>query len=239
MSGFLNQRDIATIVMTATTVFMVLGIIIQSSVMRKRGRRDDRLFFMLLVLDALLAVSEAVSFLGDGKDFPGARYCNFYGITLFYMLFGLFSLLWLYYTDARFFRGNSFIFKHRNAFAIPFILLELLIIINIFAKFIFRVDENNVYHREALFVPMYILFILYIIGGFATIFVYRIKSKVKTGIPVFLYFILMAVILVVPFVFDGISMLSIGLACGLVFTHIGSMNEQMIVSAKEDEYDRG
>lgn len=238
MVFFLNQRDIATIAMDVTTVFIIVGLILQSGVMRKRGRRDDRLFFMLLVADFFVAVFESVSYLADGKDFYGARFLNGVGITIFYLFFGLFSYLWLRYTDERFFNGNTFISRHKLLVALPMIIMMILLICNLFGRFIFWVDENNGYHREFMFVPMYLLFSAYLFGGFGMIYRYRWKlGRKRRLVPGWLYVMPVALVLVIPHVFGGISMAAVGLACGLVFTHIGSMNEQIALNILEDEYD--
>lgn len=233
MAGFLTQRDIGIIVMDITTIFLCLGIIFQSKLIRENGGEADHIFFRLLQIDILVAISEAVSYLGDEKTFPGAKACNFLGITVFYIFFGMFSILWLRYTDVRFCNGESVFSKHRIAVATPMIIIWVLLIVNIFGKFIFWVDENNVYHRGVLFIPMYVVFLIYLFTGFGMIFRYRRKTGRKNLVPVWLYIMPLVLVLVVPFVFGGVSMCAIGVVSGLVFTHIGSMNEQVAKSISE------
>ncbi len=238
MTEFFTQRDIATIIMDSTAIFIVLGIYSQSKVIRKRGHSDDRLYFALLWIDLIIAASDIVTYIADGKHFPGAVVLNLAGITVFYISMVLFFMAWLKYTETRFFKRETVISRHKTAFAVPGVITLILLVINIFTGFIFSVSADNVYTRGILFVPMYLIMAFYLFGGFFVIFIYRRRSSRKKLVPLWTYMAPILIGILVPFVFGGISFASVCIAIGLMFTHIGTMNEQMAINKQEGRYER-
>ncbi len=226
MTDFLTQRDIATILMDLSAIALIVGIFSQTAVMRKQGRREDLIFFNLLVVDLFIAVFDIMTYLADEKDFPGARFFNMFGITMFYLGMVFFSLMWFFYTMVRFGDREPMSSPARKAFYMPGLIMMILILINVFTGFIFSVDAGNTYHRGILFIPMYIIITFYLFSAFFNIFRYRRVTGRRKELPVGLYLLPFVLTLVVPFVLGGVSMAPVCVASGLVFTHIGVMNER-------------
>ena len=86
-------------------------------------------------------------------------------------------------------------------------------------------DKDNVYHHGILYVPFMVLMFVYLLAGFVLMAKYRSGSENKALIPVWIFILPIVASLVVPFVFEGISLSSIGCGISIVFTHLGSASE--------------
>ena len=225
----LSIENTATLLIDGSAIFLLAGVFTETSIMRRRGRLDDKLFYLLIVLDAIVAVSDIVTYLSDKKDFAAARFLNMAGVSVFYIALLLMCMVWLHYCLVRFSgMDTSMLSKslgYKFIFAIG-LFTEALIIINGItgAGFFFSVDENNVYHYGKLFVIMFIVMGLYVFAGFFIISRYRTNFKRKL-IPIWIYILPLLAGLAVPFVFGGVSLTSICCGMGITFTHLGSASE--------------
>ena len=233
----LTTQNIATLLIDGSTIFVLLGVLTQSSIMRKRGREDDKLFFLLILQNVILAVADIVTYLADRKTFPGARFLNMFGVTVFYLAMIILCMTWTHYALVRFKKADTKSGKKQKILFIPGIVMQLILIVNFFVSYVFyeddskgfkglvfAVDKVNVYHYGILFVPMFVIMGFYMVVGFVFLGRYR-KGDNKSLIPVWIYFMPLVVGLIVPFVFGGISLTSIGIAMSILFTHLGSASE--------------
>ncbi len=229
----LTTQNIGTLLVDGSAIFLLAGILSQTSIMRKRGMADDRMFFSIMLLDIFIAIADIVTYLADGKDFKGARYFNMGGVSVFYILLVLLTTMWLYYCMIRFKRvGAKEIFKNRTWLFVPGWIMEFLLLVNFFTGFIFSVDEFNVYHYGPLFIPMFAVMFFYIFAGFRYMSKYRVGDGSGSLIPVWIYMFPMLVGIIVPFGLGGISLTSIAVAVSIAFTHLGSASEIVIDNAK-------
>ncbi|MCR5055197.1 MAG: hypothetical protein K6A69_10180 [Lachnospiraceae bacterium] len=221
----LTEENISTLFIDGSVIMLLLGVLAETGIMRKRGRADDTLFFMLIILNILMAVFDTITYLADEKSFPGARIFNMAGVTAFYIDFILMFMVWYHYCLVRFaYRGEAVSKSHR-VFFIPGLVTEALIIINIFTGWIFSVDENNIYHRGILFIPMYMVIAYFTIICFISIIRYRTNSVKSNLIPIWVYVLPFVMGVIIPFVFGGIGITAPGCAMSIVFTHLGSASE--------------
>ena len=232
----LTTENMATILIDGSTIFLLGGVFLETSLMRKRGREDDKLFFLLLLLDVIMAISDIPSYLIDKRVFPGGRIINMASMTVFYVAMVLLCLVFLHYCIVRFTGTDSATSKKKHmAFFIPGELLLALLVVNIFAGFFFNVDKDNVYHHGILYVPFMVLMFVYLLAGFALMAKYRSRSDNKALIPVWIFVLPIVAGLVVPFVYGGISLTSIGCGISIVFTHLGSASEMVKSDVKGGE----
>ncbi len=233
----LTTLNIATLLIDGSTIFVLLGVLIQSTIMRKRGLEDDKLFFLLIIQNMVLAVADIVTYLADEKAFPGARFLNMFGITVFYIVMIIMCMTWTHYALVRFKRSDAKPGKKQKILYIPGIVMQCILLVNFFVGYVFykddsnsfgglvfAVDKGNVYHYGILFIPMFLIMGFYMVTGFILMSRYRRRDN-KTLIPVWIYFMPLVVGMVVPFVFGGISLTSIGFAMSILFTHLGSASE--------------
>ena len=231
----LTEENISTLFVDSSVILLLGGVFLETGIMRKRGRTDDKLFFLLLILNILLAIFDIVTYLADEKSFAGARFLNMAGVTAFYIVFILMFMVWYHYCLVRFVYRGGGNGKTHKAFFIPGIVTEILIIINIFTGWIFSVDSNNIYHRGFLFVPMFLVIGYYLVICVVSVSKYRTQVSKEKLMPVWIYIMPFIVGLAVPYIFGGISVTAPGCAISILFTHIGSSTEIAGYEAKGGE----
>ncbi len=218
-------ENIGTVLIDGSTIFLLVGVFMVTGIMRKRGRAGDQIFVLLIVLDMIVAISDIITYLADGKSFQGARYYNMGGVSVFYMALLMLCMVWMQYCLVRFTdRSAPKRTEHRYLF-IPGLLTEAVLVVNFFTGLVFSVDKDNVYHYGVLFIPMFLVISFYILAGFFIVGKYRSEHDGRRLIPVWIFFLPLAVGIVVPFFLGGISLTSIGCAMSITFTHLGSASE--------------
>ncbi len=226
----LTHLNYATIILDFSAVILVFGILCETRLMRRSGRKADQLFFRMLILTAIMAVSDTVAYITENNS--QLKYAQFISMTIFYIAFTLLSMYWFGYCTFKF--RNAQIDDPSGIYApyIPGIISILVIFLNIFAHFVFYVDDLGGYHRSFLFIPMYLILIGYIAVGFFFIERYRTVDK-KQLIPLWLYILPIVVGIIVTFIVGEVSMAALGTAITIAFTHLGTMNEVAEISLRE------
>ncbi len=229
----LTHLNYATIILDVSAIFLTYGILRQTRIMRKSGQESDSLFFGMLILTVIMALSDIVGYITE--DRPGTVIINIQiiSMTIFYIAFTFLAMLWFDYCTFRF-RDKGRVKKigMQPAF-IPGVLTFGLVFLNQFTGIIFSVDEMGGYHREILFIPMYLVLISYLVTGFVYIARYRTNDKKKL-IPMWLYVMPIVISSVITFVIGEVSMAALGTAITIAFTHLGTMNEVAQISMKEN-----
>ncbi len=228
----LTHLNYATIILDVSAMVLVFGILRQTRIMRKSGLESDSLFFGMLVLTVIMALSDIVGYITEDK--PGTVIINIQiiSMTVFYIAFTFLSMLWFDYCIFRFKnKGRVKKIGMQPAF-IPGVLTFGLVFLNQSTGIIFSVDEMGGYHREILYIPMYIVIVAYIVTGFVFIARYRTKDK-KVLIPMWLYAMPIVISTVITFAVGEVSMAALGTAITIAFTHLGTMNEVAEISMKE------
>ena len=221
----ITEENISTLLIDGSVIFLLVAVIIETQIMRHRGNADDKLFYRLIVMNIIMAVFDIITYLADEKSFSGARLLNLGGVTAFYIMFVLLFMAWYHYALIRFKKIDSTKEKASKAFFIPGLVMEALIIINIFTGWIFSVDKHNIYHRGFLFIPMFLVLGFYVVLTLNEIVKYRAGTKNDQLIPVWIFVLPLVVGLAVPFYYGGISLTAAGCAMSIVFTHLGSASE--------------
>lgn len=227
----------SSFIMDLTTLFLLLGIWLSTGVMRRRGRRDDRLFFRLLGLNAIVALSDMAVYYYYFKDGTGmVESCiQTAALSVYFLAILLFSMFFLCYVDARFFAEKSRIKDRWKLLTIPFWAMAVLFMVNLFTGSLFSYDETgNIYSYGPLYVLIYAVLAFYIFYALSLILSFNRNYKYKKLIPIWLYFLPMTACMAAPFLFGGVSMAAVGILSGIVFTHIGSMQEAIGVNLKEE-----
>ena len=229
----LTHLNYATIILDVSAIFLTYGILRQTRIMRKSGQESDSLFFGMLILTVIMALSDIVGYITE--DRPGTVIINIQiiSMTIFYIAFTFLVMLWFDYCTFRF-RDKGWVKKigMQPAF-IPGVLTFGLVFLNQFTGIIFSVDEMGGYHRGILFIPMYLVFISYLVTGFVYIARYRTNDKKKL-IPMWLYVMPIVISSFITFVIGEVSMAALGTAITIAFTHLGTMNEVIQISMKEN-----
>lgn len=232
MSNILNARDYATLILNGGSLLLVLGVFITSLFTRVKGRADDVLFNLLLILNALMALANTVSYIIDGKDIPEARIIKLITTTMFYLTMAFTALCWRWYTSVRFSSGIKTGWR-RNLLIIVASLLILIIVINLFTGCFFSVDSEGGLHNGILYVPVYIIMVVYVFAGFFDLTGHRKQNGIKVLIPLWFYMLPVIVGGILTFaVPNGPSFAPIGMAVSILFTHSGTVTEVIDVDRR-------
>ena len=151
-----TEATAGTIILDAASLFLMGGILVYTSLYRKRGRLEDRLFFYMILSNSAMAVSEIIS---DGLEFtlyPFVQEIMITGYTVLFLSLVVFSYLLFLYVDYLYVPEKSHLRKRKLWFGIPCFLYFVVMIVNLKTGWIFSIDGGNVY-RAGFLVERYLL----------------------------------------------------------------------------------
>ena len=209
-----------SVIMDAAALFFMSGILIYTSLYRKRGRLDDKLFFGMVLTNMALAASDAIAYLLEGRAFSEAGIIIVVCNVIFYAAFAAFPYLFLLYLDFHARRDRERIRRISTLYSIPCLFMFALLLINLKTGWLYSVSEKNIYHsgpyNNAVFVPV----VLYV----AVILVKLLRLNRRLA--------LLGVILILSRVafgiwFRSISSTAMTYTLFLVATHIYALNRSI------------
>ena len=134
-----------TIIMDATALFLMSGILIYTSIYRKRGRLEDRMFFTMLLVNMAMAVGELVSCALEYSERPFTKELMMAGKSVFYLCLVVFPYLLFVYLDTLAGSDKARIRKRKVLTGIPCFLFFVVLIVNLKNGWIFSVAEGNAF----------------------------------------------------------------------------------------------
>ncbi len=135
-----------TIIMDSASLFLLGGILVCTSLYRRRGRLEDRLFFAMALANIALAAGEWLSYILEYSTLPFIRDLMILGNTVFYVSLVLFPYLLLVYLDYSINPDTFRMRKTKLLLGIPCFLFIMMMIINLKTGWIFSIREGNIYH---------------------------------------------------------------------------------------------
>ena len=159
----INGREISggtvgTLVMITSSLVLMGGILLYTTLYRKRGLLEDKLFFYLILSNVALAVGEALSYLLELSTAPLVRELMILGNMVYYAELAGFPYLFLVYIDWMTDPGGRAGLRNRKLlYLIPCVLLFLGLIVNLWTGWLFRVDSVNAFRpgpRRFAMIPM-------------------------------------------------------------------------------------
>ena len=228
----LSYLNFGTIILDTSAILIVIGILRETRFMRRTGMTVDRLFFRMLVVTVVMALSDMGAYITVNRADPLLTKIQILSMSVFYIAFTVLSMFWFDYCNFKFKCEQKEAETGFRPVFIPGVITIALITMNIFTGIIFSVDDIGAYHRNFLFIPMYIVLILYIGAGFVMIGNYRTIDK-KRLIPLWLYVMPLLVSIIITFVVGEVSMAALGAAISIAFTHLGTMSEVAEISIRE------
>ena len=221
----LSDRNYASLFLDGAAIFLLIGMIIHTTIYRRRGRINDRLFFSMLITDILMACSDMAVAIANGESFAGARVMNLLGESLYYITMGVFAFLVVLFLYYRLAEDEKRYKKMRTILMIPITLVELMYLIGVPNGLFISVDADNNYHFAKLyFLPVAIMG-LYVIAALYLSLIYKAKMGKVKHIPLWIYLIPMVGIYL-PFFVEMAAMTPMMIAVCIAYMHMGIMNEQ-------------
>ncbi len=159
----LTEGAAGTIILDIASLFLLGGMLIYTSLYRKRGRLDDKLFFALILNTMAMAVMELASYLFENRSLPFIRYLMYAENTIFYAELGVIPYLYILYLDYHISRNLKRLRKIKILYAVPVFLLMIILLLNLKTGWIFSITKGNRYHSgsidEVVFIPLLIYFL--------------------------------------------------------------------------------
>lgn len=153
-----------SVIMDFAALFFLAGILVFTTLNRKRARVDDKLFFAMIVTVMLMSVLDGASYSIEEIIFPLARRIMIIENTLFYAGVQLFPFMYLMYLDYRVNRDTDWNAKKNILYSAPCFIMLFVLLANLKTRWIFWVGEDNAWHPgsydEVLMIPLIIYFAL-------------------------------------------------------------------------------
>ena len=119
-----DLMNLQTITATnAIGVTMMIVLQTSSYLIRQRRLPSDRVFTAMILITSAGCATETISFMADGRTFPGAHTISVITCTLLYALNVTLSYMWCIYVDLRLYKQESRLKKYYTRLAIPTIIL--------------------------------------------------------------------------------------------------------------------
>lgn len=215
----ISELHLASIIMDLAAVFILVGMIVYTSVYRRRGHFDDKIFFHLIVITVIMAVSDGITYVLDGSTLRNSALISLIFNNIFFITFELFAGLVAVYMDYRVLEDKGKIVRRGAFIMIPALVTIVMILINNFAGFLFGVNfDTNEYFEYTAYPLIFLAPLLYII--ISVIKVAKIKASV-----LWLMVLLIMVRVISRFLLQGVSSTPVIFAMGLVFIHLIEMKK--------------
>ena len=190
----MSVGTIGTIILLAASMLLMGGILVYTSLYRKRGHLDDRLFYYLVLVNIAMTAGAGLSYLLEFSAVPLTRQLMILGNTAYYIAVVFFPYLLYVYFDYISGPDKGRLRKKKLLYGIPCVLVVLVMIVNIKTCWIFRVDAGNAFHpgpdtlRFLVTVPMWFYLALSMIK------VYKVSKRLAAlGILLILCRLILAI----------------------------------------------
>ncbi|MCR5502811.1 MAG: hypothetical protein K6F53_07365 [Lachnospiraceae bacterium] len=213
----ISHLNAGTVIVDAAAVFLLLGMIYQTALFRRRGRTDDRIFFWMILTNILLAVCDGLNYSMEGSPNPLAGKLIIAGDTVFTLAFETFSVLLACFVDYRAYKDTKGLKKRSMLYAIPAVVTGILVLVNPFTGILFSMDSGNIYH----FGDWYNL--IFVAPVIMAIIVFLLLWKTDRFMAVF-FVAMIGIRLIAGVIVRGISLTGFFFALVLAYTHIRIMN---------------
>ena len=148
-----------SIIMDASSLFFLAGILIYTSMYRKRGRLDDRIFTAMIFVNMVYVIAELMSYTLEGLSIPFMRDLMVVENTVVYAAMVLFPYLFMLYTDFRAFYDPQRLRRVALWYGIPCLVYFAVLGLNLITGWIFTIDESCMFIDgpidQIVFIPIF------------------------------------------------------------------------------------
>ena len=228
----LDVQGIGSITFNLAAVIISITCIFYTMIMKSRRKNRSMLFISIcsvVALDAVMGIMGEivlVSFFSDSVKLILLEIFNFVYYLTHFALAPMLALYIIYVCNVHY----RFSKRARGLISIPFVLLEIMVVISPVFNWLFHYDSNLVFHRHAGVYVAYGISAFYIVFAMAALFIYwNDLSRAKRA--AFLYFSLLVITgtLVQMFIFE--------IRSELMSEAIGFMGFMMMLENDDDRMD--
>ena len=234
-----NGMNIQSIMVSDGFASVLLVILLVSRYMTRRNRRvDDHIFSAVTLLAITAGVIEIFSFMVDGLPGTTYRVLNVLTNSYLYMATVAIAILWVLYVDMRLYRNKEQLWPKYKIMIIASGVMQAVLIVNAFAGFCFRVDEDNIYHRLPGLYVIYVFLLASVCISVYTLIKYREEYGDVQFFPIWLFLIPVVSGCLLQAAFYGITLVWPGIALGITAIYINIQSQQAFVDTLTGLYNR-
>ena len=231
--------NLQSIVITnSISIVLTLLVLYSSHTARKRRDLDSRMLTVMLVLLASCCLMEMTSFLVDGHLSLWARIMAWVSNTWLYLANTAISVLWLLYTDHHLHRKADRLTTVYRPHLIILAVCWIVILGNLFGKYLFSFGENNVYVREPAAYVFFILPVLFVINSAVEVHRYRRCHRTVIFFPIWIFIMPLFAGMLLQALIYGVSLVWCSTAIGLTALYMTMQNELAYRDALTGAYNR-
>ncbi|MBP5289558.1 MAG: GGDEF domain-containing protein [Clostridia bacterium] len=221
------------------TGIAILTILLYASHARSlRDRLEDRIYSALVVGVMLGCAMETVTWVLDGRTFPGALALNYVANTYIFTFNALLPLFLLTYVDLCLYGDPKRIWRHYKPQIFVGAGAVLITVINFFTGIVYYFDEDNKYHRGNLNFLYYLVVVFFFITIYVVIWHFVQEHGARPFLNLNVLLIPMVVGTSLQFFFYGLSLVWLSSAVGLSGLYMMQQNEMSYIDSLSHTYNR-
>ena len=203
-----------------------------------RHHTEDKVYSAIILGVMLGCAMEILSYIIDGKMFPGARILNYATNTYLFTANLVLPFGIIVYVDLFLYDDIKRIWKCYKVQIIIGLVMILANIVNYFVPIVFYVDENNIYERRLFSYFYYAVIVFY----FVTAIILLRRFERENGARAFLNFSIFLIPVLVgsglQFAFYGLSVAWLSSSVGLVGLFMMEQNEMAYIDSLVNTFNR-
>ncbi len=216
---------------------LLIGLLISSRMARSRSTLEDRVFTCAILVCAGACVCEPLGWMVEGQPGTLARVVNMFCNTYCYLATNIYAYLWVLSVELRLNKTDRI--KHWfPALLLPVVFLSILILGNVFGKYMFVLDENNVYARLPLGYANYVLTTCALLYSVHLRYKYQRELGSAHFFPILLFLAPVAVGASAQALYYGLSVGWPSVCVGLTLIYMSQQNEMSYVDSLTGLYNR-
>lgn len=205
----------------------------------KKRRAGDILYDLMIFITIAGCIVEAVTFLIDGKIFPGCRAVSYALNAMLFMGTIFVGCFWCLYVDFRLHTSVRRLYSTARFLLIPVAVVFVLAVSSLFGSgLLFSISEDNVYQRGKLvWLSYFFLFCYYAYS----LYLSRVSRRSGLHIQFFpvLYFIIPCILgTIFQGLFYGLTMGWTSVAIAMLFIHVQLQSMNAYVDSLSGLYNR-
>ena len=207
-------------------------------------RRRSRIFgysgkyFIIMCFTCMaVCIVEPITFLIDGRGFPGARQLALFLNSLLFMCSSYFSYIWCIFVDLRLYQNPNRTHRMSIYLVLPALVVWVLCVVNWFVPVFFWITPDNRYYRTPLVILAYLISNAYIVYSAIMIFRSR-KNGIQMFMPLISFLIPILVGNLLQLAFYGISTIWPCVAYGLTSLYLHLKDEGAFTDSLTGLYNR-
>jgi len=218
---------------------MLIILLISSHLVRQRRQLSDNLFTAMILMVGSSCLMEMLTFIIDGKFFPGVRIIHMLGDTYLYIVNLLFVFSWCLYVDLRLRNDEKRIKElYLKKRSVPAVICCISALLNLKFEFLFYLDEDNIYHRRVWSYIYSFLTFAYLIYSVVIRDQYYRQHGKSRFFPIYMFLVPIFLGTVAQFIFYGISVAWCCAALGLTGIYMSLQNELSYIDPLTKLYNR-